>query len=275
MAPRGEGLTPPFPWFGGKSRAAATVWSRLGTVSAYYEPFAGGLGVLLGRPNPTGNEYVGDSDAFVANFWRALSADPDEVRRHVRWPMIEHDFRARVRWLSGPGTSIVERILDDPDWYDSRIAGWWAWVVCASLHPTRWPTIGDHARGLNGRLDDDEWALRWRRLTDRVRHLHVRTSWQAALRDEPTKGPKGVFFDPPYKLTAREDRLYRSEVHDELHDEIEAWCLARAGDPAWRIVCAGHDNDFDLPDWEIATWGTDQRERLWVSPHCVKDTRLL
>jgi site-specific DNA-adenine methylase len=38
----------PFPWFGGKSRAAKLIWSRLGDVPNYVEPFAGSLAVLLG-----------------------------------------------------------------------------------------------------------------------------------------------------------------------------------------------------------------------------------
>lgn len=32
----------PFPWFGGKSRAAAAVWALLGDVPHYVEPFFGG-----------------------------------------------------------------------------------------------------------------------------------------------------------------------------------------------------------------------------------------
>ena len=38
----------PFPWFGGKSQAAPLVWSLLGDVDHYVEPFAGALGVGLG-----------------------------------------------------------------------------------------------------------------------------------------------------------------------------------------------------------------------------------
>jgi hypothetical protein len=33
-------LRAPFPWFGGKSRAASLIWSRIGDVSNYVEPFA-------------------------------------------------------------------------------------------------------------------------------------------------------------------------------------------------------------------------------------------
>lgn len=33
-------LTAPFPWFGGKSRAASLIWDRLGKCANYVEPFA-------------------------------------------------------------------------------------------------------------------------------------------------------------------------------------------------------------------------------------------
>jgi hypothetical protein len=45
-------LRAPFPYFGGKSRAAHLVWAAFGDVPNYVEPFAGSLAVLLGRPTP-------------------------------------------------------------------------------------------------------------------------------------------------------------------------------------------------------------------------------
>ena len=69
-------LKAPFPWFGGKSRVAAQVWERFGDVPNYVEPFAGSLAVLLGRPTAAGTETVNDLDCYLANFWRAVAADP-------------------------------------------------------------------------------------------------------------------------------------------------------------------------------------------------------
>lgn len=42
----------PFPWAGGKSKAAPLVWDLLGDPHHYVEPFAGTMAVLL---NPTAN----------------------------------------------------------------------------------------------------------------------------------------------------------------------------------------------------------------------------
>ena len=78
-------LKSPFPWFGGKSRAASLIWSRLGPVPNYVEPFAGSLAVLLGRPHPPKTETANDLDCYLANFWRAVSMAPDEVALNADW----------------------------------------------------------------------------------------------------------------------------------------------------------------------------------------------
>ena len=40
-------LAAPFPYFGGKRRAAPTIWREFGDPSGYVEPFAGSAAVLL------------------------------------------------------------------------------------------------------------------------------------------------------------------------------------------------------------------------------------
>ena len=74
-------LKAPFPYFGGKRVVAPEVWRRFGDTPNYIEPFFGSGAVLLGRPPFEGNriETVNDLDGHLANFWRALQADPDAV----------------------------------------------------------------------------------------------------------------------------------------------------------------------------------------------------
>ena len=123
-------LTAPFPWFGGKSRVAPLVWERLGEVNNYVEPFAGSLAVLLGRPHPANNETVNDIDAYLCNFWRAVQADPDAVAYWADYPVIEVDLHSRHTWLIQDGKVLVDRLLEDPNFYDARVAGWWVWGIC-------------------------------------------------------------------------------------------------------------------------------------------------
>lgn len=95
-----RGFKLPFPWFGGKSRAAAEIWQRFGNVNNYVEPFAGGLATLLLRPDfdknqDFGIEIINDLDCYVANFWRAVSQDSEGVARFADWPVNEADLHAR------------------------------------------------------------------------------------------------------------------------------------------------------------------------------------
>lgn len=124
-------LRAPFPWFGGKRRVADVVWRAFGPdIANYVEPFAGSLAVLLGRPNGAGKiETVNDRDRYLANFWRAVSAEPELVAPHADWPVNEADLHARHKWLVNQA-EFRQRMHTDPDFYDVKIAGWWVWGIC-------------------------------------------------------------------------------------------------------------------------------------------------
>lgn len=126
-------LKAPFPAFGGKSRVAAEVWERFGDVRNYVEPFCFSAAVLLKRPGGAGAvETINDRNAFVSNFWRAVAADPDGVAAHADWPVNEVDLHARHRWLVGSAEAQaqLQRVREEPGYYDVRIAGWWCWGAC-------------------------------------------------------------------------------------------------------------------------------------------------
>lgn len=125
----GGDLKAPFPWFGGKSRAADLVWDRFGNVPNYVEPFAGSLAVLLARPHPPRVETVNDKDCFVANAWRAIQHDPDAVAHWADWPVNEADLHARHQWLVNQ-SEFIERMKVEPEHFDVRVAGWWLWGQC-------------------------------------------------------------------------------------------------------------------------------------------------
>ena len=120
----------PFPWFGGKRRVADEVWRRFGDVQNYVEPFFGSGAVLLGRPYLGGIETVNDLDGYVANFWRALKADPEQVAEHADWPVHENDLHARHAWLVQRREALRACLEGDPEYYDVKIAGWWCWGIC-------------------------------------------------------------------------------------------------------------------------------------------------
>jgi hypothetical protein len=153
----------PFPWFGGKSRAADLIWSRFGDCKNYVEPFAGSLAVLLARPHwpfsETRVETVNDKDAYVANFWRALQLDPEAVCAAADNPVNEADLHARHTWLHRQAER-VEALKTDPDFYDARVAGYWAWGLsswigdnfCRPKPQASVPHLGDPGKGVNRKI---------------------------------------------------------------------------------------------------------------------------
>lgn len=127
-------LKAPFPAFGGKGRVAHLVWERIGVeVDNFIEPFCFSAAVMLKRPGGAGRiETVNDRNGFVANFWRAVQADPVGVAAHADWPVSEVDLHVRHRWLvcSERATAQLRRVAEEPDFYDAKIAGWWCWGAC-------------------------------------------------------------------------------------------------------------------------------------------------
>ena len=142
----------PFPWFGGKSKVAGLVWDRFGDVPNFIEPFFGSGAVLLERPHRTGTETVNDLDCMVANFWRALQNDPDEVAYFADNPVNEADQHARHLWLCSQA-GFRERMKTEPDYYDAKIAGWWVWGQCIWIGSgwcsAQLPHLGDAGTGVH------------------------------------------------------------------------------------------------------------------------------
>ena len=129
-------MHPPFPYYGGKRLLASSIWDRLGDVAVYAEPFAGSLAVLLAS-EPHELEIVCDTNGHIANFWRALRADPDELAYWADYPTIHQDLLARHKCLVKWQEENCERLCEDPDWYDTKCAGWWVWGS-----PTSWEGDG-------------------------------------------------------------------------------------------------------------------------------------
>ncbi len=94
-----------------------------------------------------GKDYLGvrevvsittDTKTFVAeglashncNFWRALQRDCEAVAEAADNPVNEIDLHARHLWLIGERERITDRLAGDPEFYDAKAAGWWAWGLC-------------------------------------------------------------------------------------------------------------------------------------------------
>ena len=125
--------TAPFPWFGGKSKAADLIWSRFGDdCGNYVEPFMGSAAVFLARPPAfTGWVTLNDFDGLIVNFWRSVARFPNETAEAASHPVFEADLHARHLALVTQRADLTARIMADPDHCDPVLAGWWAWGACA------------------------------------------------------------------------------------------------------------------------------------------------
>lgn len=131
-----SGLVPPFPYFGGKRRAAPIIWAAFGDPGGYVEPFAGSAAVLLARPAFTGRrvETINDVDGWLVNTWRAIKADPAGVAKHAAGPVTEVDYHARLAWLQERRTDgLVPWLEGDPEKHDPKAAGWWLYVAACGI----------------------------------------------------------------------------------------------------------------------------------------------
>ena len=146
-------LVAPFPYFGGKRRAAPLVWGALGDVGGYVEPFAGSAAVLLARPAFKGRrvETLNDADGWLVNTWRAIQLSPAETAEHAYGPVTEIDYHARLAWLQERRTpDLVSWLEGDPEAHDPKAAGWWLYVMACGIGdpfgPGPWRVIDGHLR---------------------------------------------------------------------------------------------------------------------------------
>lgn len=292
----------PHPYFGSKKKVVDDVWSRFGDIENYIEPFAGSLAVLLGNPKIPKIETINDLDCFIPNLWRAIASDADKVAEYADYPVIEADLHARHRWFLSPeAEEFKKKIVLDANFYDAKIAGWWVWGMNASLGITF-----TKQRGLNCKpflsmvgqgittpgVDVKEW---FKILQERTKHVRVcNGDWTRVVTPSVTyknksltkNGMVGVFLDPPYLVSNREDKLYRIET--DVFKDVCDWAIENSSNVKMRIAVCGFDGDFDFPsDWERFHWKTtggfssfsktenrgkenSQNETIWFSPNCLK-----
>ena len=334
----------PFPYFGGKRKAAPVVWRALGDIEHYVEPFAGSLAVLLCRPHlanrPYHSETVNDADGLICNAWRSIQLHPDATAEAASNPVSEADLHARhialVRWRA---EHELEHLMGDPLWCDPVMGGWWicglsCWIGSGWCSGTgAWsadedgrickgkpgvsrqlPHLGDNGQGVNrpvtrepGLGEGPEYhpvtmpeVRRWFGwLSARLRHVRVLhgdfrrclTGGASLTLSVRQGGHCGVFLDPPYSVAGadRDDGLYAVEG---TSDAAREWCLEHGDNPRYRIVLAGFEGEHDAivaAGWREVEWfasgflsggmgntgqgGQQKRERLWLSPHCLGDSR--
>lgn len=309
--PGGGGVTlaAPFPYFGGKRRAAPRIWQALGDPSGYVEPFAGSAAVLLARPPFQGRrvETLNDADGWLVNAWRSIQLSPDAVAAHAWGPVTEIDYHARLAWLQQRRTpDLVAWLEGDPEHHDPKAAGWWLYVLACGIGdpfgPGPWRVVDGHLRkagnagqGVNRELphlgDAGQGVSREDSLMDYFRALAARLqrvritcgSWERVMTKRIICGHYhwqscAAFLDPPY---ATSGDLY-AHAGGDVAVAVRDWCMAAPR--GLRIILCGYDDEHDEllnHGWSVtegkagggAGYSTNptngRRERLWLSPACI------
>lgn len=268
----------PFPYFGAKGTIAPEIWHRFGDPAYYFEPFAGSLGALLGRPKVGRYEYVGDIDCQITNFYRAVQfGDPRELARLAKWPVSQLDLQARIKWLKSQRTRLHHNLTDDPKWYDAECAAWYAWVQSARINQSSPSIILGRTSGVLRKDQNLEEYLD--SLKNRLKDVVINYGdWtriaNAALRNAK-RAECAILFDPPYDTrTGRQKNLYAHDSPD-VSSYVRRWALAQAKiHPRLRIALCGYEGEHDMPDdWEELPWWSRMgkgKERIWFSPNCLK-----
>ena len=276
-------IAAPFPYFGGKRRAAPRIWQALGDPSGYVEPFAGSAAVLLARPTFTGRrvETLNDADGWLVNTWRAIQLSPAEVAQHAWGPVTEIDYHARLAWLQQRRTpDLVAWMEGDPEAHDAKAAGWWLYVVACGIgdpfgpgpwrvvdgHLRKLPHLGDAGQGVNRKLphlgnagqgvnrelphlgDAGRGQLEsyMGQLADRLRRVRITCgSWQRVVKPSVTRSGTGGDGTRAIFL----DPPYATS--GDLYAHVDAdvglavrdWCVTAPRE--LRVILCGYDTEHD------------------------------
>jgi len=287
-------LAAPFPYFGGKRRAAPRIRQALGDPAGYVEPFAGSAAVLLARPPFTGRrvETLNDADGWLVNAWRAIQLSPDAVAAAAWGPVAEIDYHARLAWLQQRRTpDLVAWLEGDPEAHDAKAAGWWLYVLACGIGdpfgPGPWRVVDGHLRKLPhlGAAGKGQLEGYMRQLADRLRRVRITCGpWERVVKPSVTRsgtggdGTRAIFLDPPY---ATSGDLY-AESSEGVAEAVRAWCLTAPRE--LRVILCGYDTEHDAllaHGWSVtegkagggAGYSVNptngRRERLWLSPACI------
>lgn len=239
---------------GGKAYLASRIVATFPAHTHYVEPFAGGLSVLLAKPQQ-GSEVVNDVDDLVSNFWQILRDRFDEFKRLCdATPFSEHAYRLAVSTVEGHRIGAAK----DCD----RLA--WAFFVqarqsLAGRGDTFAPLSTSRTRrGMN------EQASAWLSAVDGLADVHRRLRSVVVLNrnavDVIVKHDNAhtvIYCDPPYHPDTRTSPdVYRHEMTATQHAELLyaiKQCRSDVAISGYR--CVAYDDalsTWNRHDFEIA-----------------------
>jgi len=275
-------MKPLFPYFGGKRIVAERIWQSLGTVDRYVEPFFGSGAVMLGAPVKPRTELVNDKDHHIANLWRSLQVNPEEVWRWTTMPCSEVELKVRHKFLH---LEWAPPDMTDMNACDPEAAGMWLWASAVSLAPgTAQLKRTEKPQGIKAFGFNRDW---YDEVVARMAGVQIlcgdwkRCVTPCALGMSSGSKVTGVFLDPPYGVG---NGVGYEDGTNTVAREVWEWAVANGTNPLLRIVVAGYEDGREIPEgWTTHEWSSGQafgnkknpeqaaqrQERLWFSPHCL------
>jgi site-specific DNA-adenine methylase len=277
-----EQLQAPFPYFGGKRRAAAVVWDLFGDPGGYVEPFAGSAAVLLARPPFTGRrvETINDADGWLVNTWRSIQLSPDQVAAHAVGPVAEIDYHARLAWLQDRRTDgLVSWLEGDPEAHDAKAAGWWLYVMACGIgnpfDPGPWRVVD--GRLVDTRKQDPDPATTG--VNREIFHLgtagqgvnralpHLGDAGRGVHRTIPHLGDAGQGVNRELPSLGNAGRGVTSSAVDDVHTDAVAGYMRRLSTRLARVRIACGDWSRVLTDaGSRAKTGGDGSVAVFLDP---------
>jgi len=280
---------PLFQWFGAKARVASVVWTRLGDVDHYVEPFFGSGAVYFLAPKKHKKATINDVDCYIVNFFRTLKNEPFRLAKEVMYCSVaQAEMRARHYELTAKRSLITSKIQGDPEYYNLKYAAWWVYTLSAWIagHFTEnkgvWTSINgfwcfddkgigeyhvyNQAPQLTSRngivkyfnesyienvIDIYKMMLDYRDMLVPARIIC--SDWKDAVRDAILRNDKsvGIFLDPPYDQRLLEEALYIK--HGTVSSEVRDWAVENGN--KYRIALCGYEGEHEMPpDWEVYAW---------------------
>lgn len=254
-------------YFGGKSIIAPKIWEKVGVVENYIEPFCGSCAVLISNPNVPKVETINDKDCLVTNYWRSIKNDPEKTAFYADLPVNEIDLHARQKFIiDNTGLDFSNKMENDAEFFDPKIAGWWAWGLSASIG-NNWmqkkglnsiphlSTLGQGLHGINYNISD-----MFQKLSERLRRVRVLSGdWEKCCLPSITHkntalskdGVTFVFLDPPYNVKNR-TKVYN--IDNNIFKDVESWCLQNESIANLKIAICGYEGDYKLDNWNQLNW---------------------
>ena len=221
----------------------------------YVEPYAGMLGVLLKR-RPAKVEIVNDLNKDIANWWRIVRDDYEELARRVALtPRSRDHVEEANRILYGKKRKT-----------SSRMDRAWALHVCllmgmnSTTHYVGWKLTVRLESPLRRWLAED-FAV----LAERMANVQIECR-DAIWVMNRVAGEKDavVYVDPPYPTATYGYKYHKVDV-EGLTDALEA--------QKGKVAVSGYGDEWDHLGWRVAEYKTtsnsaghaQRTERLWMN----------